>query len=113
MDRASVLILMLDMSLGTHPGIDNGRLCELVDNARNALSDIYQEAASIAFEETSRETETAMHMNLSELPRRPRSALLGTEEIRASPPDRRPAAESPGLTREAPRPASRHRDGRS
>jgi hypothetical protein len=60
MDRASVLISMLDMSLGTHPGIDNGRLCELVDNARNALSDLYQEAASIAFQETSRETETAM-----------------------------------------------------
>lgn len=50
-DRASILIEMLDKSLGSHPGMTNGSLREIYERAETALSDLYQEAGRISFEE--------------------------------------------------------------
>jgi hypothetical protein len=51
MDRASILMEMLDRSLGEHPGMVNGNLREIYGRAETALSDLYQEAGRISFEE--------------------------------------------------------------
>ncbi len=53
-DRASILIEMLDRSLGAHPGMVNGNLREIYERAETALSDLYQEAGRISFEENLR-----------------------------------------------------------
>ena len=49
MDRANTVLEMLGVLLDDHPGMANGKLREIYEQAGDALSDLYQEAARIAF----------------------------------------------------------------